>query len=173
MRFILAILLNVIMPGTGLIVLGRLRTGLLSALLFTVCGELAVCGVFLSPGSIPPVVTIGSGAVAAGAWLLAQWMLKDRIGTLRDPALQHELAILREQAMAAIDRKEWQDAQGLLHIAMNIDPDSAETMVLWARLVTALGRFREGRKAWKRVINSGHEQYRREAITTLERLPKA
>ena len=45
-------------------------------------------------------------------------------------------------------------------------------MVLWARLMTALGRFKDSRRAWKRVINTGDERYLREAVSTMDRLPQ-
>lgn len=172
MRFLAAVILNVVMPGAGLIVLGRPRTGLISAVLFTVSAETAVAGALLAPAMIPPWLLIGSGVMAGATWLMAQWMLRDRISTLRDPALQHELDLLRQQATEAIERSELQDARGILHIARNIDPDSVDTMVLWARLTTALGRFRDSRRTWEHVARSGDPRFRREAINALEKLPK-
>jgi len=171
MRFALPVIVNVLAPGAGLILLGRFWTGLVLALLFGVCGELAICGALISPGGVPAWITAAAGALAAGAWLLGQWMLRDRIATLRDPALQQELAVLRNQAAEAVARGDLAEARGLLRIALEIDPDDVDTLVTWARLMTLLGRFDQSHKAWQRVACSGDERYRREAVEAIEKLP--
>jgi hypothetical protein len=172
MRFLAAIALNLLMPGAGLIALGRLWTGLLAAVLYTICAGAAIVGSLLAPASVPVALTIGGGGLAGATWLLAQWMLWDRLRTLRDPALASELAVLRAQATTAIERNDLQEARGLLAIALSIDPDALDTVVLWARLSAALGRFREARRAWRLVSRSGDAAQRREAVNAIERLPR-
>lgn len=171
MRFITAIILNVLVPGSGLVLLGRARAGLVAAVLFAICAELALCGVLIAPAAIPAWLTVAAGAMAAGTWLLGQWMLKDRLGTLRNPAFSHELETIRTDAVDAIERGAMVEAMGLLKIALDIDPDATETVVLWARLMTLLGRFNESRRAWHRVLRRRDDRFSREAITALERLP--
>jgi hypothetical protein len=171
MRFLVATILNVFAPGSGLMLLGHAWTGLIAAVLFAICAEVALVGVLLSPGGVPGWLTISTGALAAGTWVLGQWMLRDRIGVLRSPSLGHELQALRQEASEAIARGDLLEARDLLRIAADLDLDSAETMVLWAQLMMLLGRFRESRRAWKRILRTGDERFVREAITAIERLP--
>lgn len=171
MRFPAAIFFNLLAPGAGLILLGRSWTGLITVLLFAVCGELAVCGVLVSPAGIPGSVTTIAGALAGGTWLLGQWMLYDRIRTLRNPSLVNELAALRGEAAAAVARGDMAEARGLLRLALDLDPDSIPTLRQWAEISTLLGRFREARRAWKHVARTGDAQTVREAVRALEKLP--
>jgi hypothetical protein len=171
MPFVTAVILNVLAPGAGLILLGRAWTGLVVALLFAVCAELALCGVAISPAGVPAWLTLSTGVLAAGTWLLGQGMLRDRIRTLRNPSLSRELEDLRHEAAEAMTRGDLLEAEGLLRLAGDLDLGSVETMVLWAQLMTMLGRFAESRHAWRRVMRSGDERFIREAVGAIQRLP--
>lgn len=171
MRYVTAVILNVLVPGAGLVLLGRAWTGLIAALLFAICAELAVCGMMISPAGIPAWITIATGVLAAGTWLLGQGMLRDRIGTLRNPSLPHELATLRHEAAEAITHGDLLEAKGLLRLTMDLDLGATDTLVMWAQLMTLLGRFREARRAWNRVARSRDERFRRQSIEALQRLP--
>ncbi len=171
MRFLAAIVMNMLVPGAGLILLGRAWTGLTTAVLFAICAELALCGVLISPAGIPAWLTVAAGALAGATWLLGQWMLRDRLGVLRNPSLPRELETLRQDALRAIERGDLMEAQGLLRLALDLDPDAVETLVVWAELMTLLGRFRESRRAWRRVERCGESAYTRQAVQALARLP--
>jgi thioredoxin-like negative regulator of GroEL len=166
-----AILLNLVAPGAGLIALGRLRSGLFAALLFLCFAELAITGTLISPAGIPVVLTIAAGALAAAVWLAAQWLLRDRVRALRDPALGQELETLREQAAEAMHGGRYGEARGLLRLAFQLDPDATETLVLLGQLHTGLGQFDRARRFWHRVVRAGDTPYRREAVDALQSLP--
>jgi len=171
MRFVTAVIFNVLVPGAGLILLGRAWTGLVAALLFAVCAELAVCGVVISPAGIPLWLTVTTGILAAGTWVLGQGMLADRIRTLRNPSLPQELEALRREAAEAMARGDLLEAKGVLRLAADLDLGATETLALWARLMTLLGRFRDARRAWVRVSGSGEDRFVREAIDAIRQLP--
>ncbi len=173
MRFVTAAILNILAPGAGLILLGRAWPGLVTVVLFAICAEMAVWGVLISPAGVPGWLTLGAAALAAGTWLLGQWMLRDRLGTLRNPSLGRELEALRHEADAAVERGDLAEARGLLRLALDLDPDSPATVRQWARLMTLLGRFRESRRAWEHLIHVGDEPARREAVQAIEKLPDA
>jgi len=172
MRFVAAIVMNVLVPGAGLILLGRVEVGMAASILFTFCAEAAVCGMLIAPASMPAWVTVGSGSLAVAVWAVAQWLLKDRLVTLRDPELSKELYAICSEAEAAIARQELLEAKGLLQIALRTDPDSVETLVLWARLMTLLGQFLPARRAWRRVMKSGDARFAHEASEAIRQLPE-
>lgn len=170
MRFAAAAIMNILVPGAGLILLGRVETGLAAVVVFVFCAEAAICGVLIAPASMPSWVTVGSGALAVAVWAVAQWLLRDRLATLRDPDLGKEINAICSEAQAAMQRREFLEAKGLLQIALRTDPDSVATLVLWARLMTLLGRFSHARRAWRRVISSGDDRFAREAAAAIEQL---
>jgi hypothetical protein len=171
MRFAAAVLMNVIVPGAGLLLVGRVELGIATSVLFAFCAEAAFCGMLIAPAAMPPWLTVGAGSLAMAIWVVAQWLLRDRLATLRDPELQKELEAIRAEVVAAIQRKDLLEARGLLQIALRTDPDSVETQVLWARLMTLLGRFSHSRRAWRRILKTGDDRFAREAAEAMEQLP--
>lgn len=170
MRLIGAVVLNIVAPGAGLLALGRPRTGLLLAVLYVLCAEVVLCGVLIAPHGMPTWLVVGAGVLTLATWLLGQWMLKDRVATLRDPALRHELETLRSEALAAIERRDLAEAQAILRIALTIDPDCVETLVLSARLSSLLGKLHAARRTWRQVARSGDDRFVREAEHALRQL---
>ena len=63
-----AILLNVLVPGSGLVILRREWLGLCLALLYGLLAQTALWGVWLIPISIPRLVVVGSAISAAAVW---------------------------------------------------------------------------------------------------------
>jgi hypothetical protein len=147
-RFWLAILMNLLVPGTGLIALGRVWLGLAVALWFGLGAEVAICGSVLAPMSLPRWVTLTGGGLALAAWLAGQGLLIGRIRLLRDPNLPAELQALRDLAEKALARGEFAAAQSPLRVALSIDDADVPTRVLWARLLTQTGRTARARRAW-------------------------
>lgn len=66
------LLLNLTVPGTGLLCLRQWRLGLTTAAGFVVSAELALCGWLVSPAGIPRWLTWLGTAGAAVSWLAAQ-----------------------------------------------------------------------------------------------------
>jgi hypothetical protein len=82
-RLIVAILMNVTVPGTGLMVLGRAWLGFAVAVWYCLAVEVAVCGKLIAPVTTPWLMTAGSAVLAALAWLLGQGLVISRIRDLR------------------------------------------------------------------------------------------
>jgi hypothetical protein len=137
-RFILSSFMNLLVPGTGLILLGRTWLGV----------AVAVCGAWIAPAVIPAGVTLASAGLAAAAWLVAQGLLISRVRFLRDPNLPAELALLRQMAESAIARGDYRAARSALAVALSIDDADVATRVLWARLLTLTASRSRARRAW-------------------------
>src|SRR5262245_36201868 len=135
-RILPAIVMNLLVPGTGLILLGREWLGLGLTVAFGVTGELAAMGGLLAPASLPDSITILVIALAVVTWLLAQFFLWARIRFLRDPRLPGDLAALCETAESAIRRNDPESAWHALRLALAMDCTDLHSRVLWARLLT-------------------------------------
>lgn len=75
MRSPLSYLLNILIPGTGLIMREREWLGFLLALLFGACANVAIAGRLIAPDAIPPWLTIIAMIMGGFAWILAQALL--------------------------------------------------------------------------------------------------
>jgi hypothetical protein len=78
-QLIIASLMNIVVPGTGLIVLGRAWLGFAVALWFGLAAEIAICGKLVAPATTPWAVTATAAGVAGFGWLAGQGLLVARI----------------------------------------------------------------------------------------------
>lgn len=166
-----AILMNLLVPGSGLIVLGRVWLGIALAAWFGLSAEVAVCGWLIAPATIPLGITAGAAVLSALAWLAGQGLIIARIRFLNDPNLAEDLAVLRGLAEMAVDRKDWTAARSALRVALSIDDGDLRTRVLWARFLTLRGKNARARRAWQEVRQLDREQlFAAETQETLDRL---
>jgi len=166
--------MNVLIPGTGLIVLGQSWLGLAVAFWFALAAQVTACGVLIAPARIPGILVAAGAGLAGVAWLLAQWLLAARIRFLRDPGLADELSILRRHAEQALERSDYQAARSALLIALSIDDSGLLTRVLWARLLTATASRLRARRAWLRAARvDRNNEFAEEIRTALARLQAA
>lgn len=170
-RFWPAIVINLLVPGTGLIALGRVWLGVAVALWFGLGAEVAICGTVLAPMSFPPWVTVTGGGLAVAAWLAGQGLLIGRVRFLRDPNLPTELKALRELAEQALARGDLAAARSSLVVALSIDDADVPTRILWARLLSRKGSAARARRAWLEAQQLDTQQiYSAEIRQALERL---
>ncbi|MFQ5489271.1 MAG: hypothetical protein ACE5GE_01005 [Phycisphaerae bacterium] len=170
-RWRLAILCNLLVPGSGLIVLRRDWLGLALALLFGVFGQVALWGTLIVPAVVPGWLTTGSLAAATGIWLGAQWQLWERAKVIAGPALQHELSILSRQAQQYASEGHYAKAEDILRLALSINDEDLACNLRWAELMTLLGKSSQARRAWHRVLHldrkSQHRRQAQQALATL------
>jgi hypothetical protein len=74
--------LNLIIPGTGLLLAGRVRSGVLTAFIFGAAAEFFLIGTLIAPAAVPRQLTIAAAVAAAVIWAAAQWGLRN---VLRNP----------------------------------------------------------------------------------------
>lgn len=171
MRRKLAILCNLLVPGSGLILLRRDWLGLTAALLFGLLAELALLGWLIVPATIPGwLISVAAGAAVA-VWLGAQWRLWVRLRNTAGPALEAELSSLRRQAAEAIERRQYAEALGILRLALSLNDEDPDCRVQRAELLTLMGRLPQARREWERVLQLQptdlHRNQAREALASL------
>ncbi len=148
----LAILLNMLVPGSGLVILRREWLGLCLALLYGLLAQTALWGVWLIPVSIPGFVVIGSAISAATVWAGAQWLLMQRWRLVAAPEVELELDRLLVQADAAMDTGELESARRILLVARSLNDEHIGVNIRWGRLMQLMGRFHHARSTWRRVL---------------------
>lgn len=146
-----AIILNLLVPGAGLILLRREWLGLVLALLFDLCAQIGLWGWWLVPAMIPRWLT-GSAWVAVGlVWLGAQYVLVLRLRRAFGPGVDREVERLCQAAAEAMEAGDYRQAEEVLLVALTLNDESPCVNLQWAALMTVLGRFRQARKGWTRV----------------------
>ena len=172
MRSQAAIWVNVLIPGAGLIILRREWLGLTVALLFGVLAASGIWGCLITPASVG---TWSVGLLLAGAaliWLGGQFLLRRQLAVFSDPSLAGEVERLRQQAADSASAGDYSQALSMLRLALSLNDEDLDTLVQEADLLTALGRFREARRAWRQVERLDRRQrYRRRIVEALQRLP--
>jgi hypothetical protein len=166
-----AVVVNLFIPGAGLIVLRREWLGLALSVLFGVLSQLSIFGALIVPADIPRWVTWLSGAGALSTWALAQWLVRERVHFVSSPGLERELRTLCGRAREAIARKDWADANRVLRVATDLDDEDVEPILLWAELTTATGRVAEARRWWELLLRMDRSpDHREQALAALASL---
>ena len=80
----MAVIMNLTVPGTGLILLGWAWLGFAVAVWFGLAVEVAVCGKLIAPATTAWTLTVASAILGLCAWLLGQGLLAVRILQLRE-----------------------------------------------------------------------------------------
>lgn len=147
-RYGLAIGMNLLAPGAGLVLLGRVWLGVALAVWFALGAELAVLGWLIAPLSFPKWMVVLGAAIAGVGWLVGQGLLIGRIRFLSDPELPAEMGALCRLAEQEMSQGHLAAARSALRAALLIDDTDLPTRVLWARLVSMKGRPAQARRAW-------------------------
>lgn len=103
---------NLILPGSGLILLRKEWLGLTVSLLFAAFGNMAVAGLLVAPESLPAWLTWLAGIMTFATWTLAQVLLIRQRSEL-SAALRHAQALAQE-ARAAMSRNDMDAARVLI-----------------------------------------------------------
>lgn len=147
-RFWLAIGMNLLAPGAGLVLLGRVWLGVAVAVWFALGAESAALGWLIAPLSFPKWLLLTGAVVAASGWFVGQGLLVGRIRFLLDPNLPAEIGALRRLAETEMAQGRLGAARSALRAALMIDDADLATRILWARLISMQGRSTQARRAW-------------------------
>lgn len=160
-------LINLIIPGTGLILLRREWVGFLLAIVFSLGANAAIAGFLIAPEAIPFSLSALSVAVAAFAWGLAQILLHRQSKYLARTC--EDLAALLARSREAMTRGDFEVAGKTLTDAIELDGEDVEAHVLWARYCVQIGDRAQARHVWQRVCKlDSRRRYRSEAIAALD-----
>jgi hypothetical protein len=170
-RFILPSLINFLVPGTGLIVLGCPWLGVALAAWFVLGAEVSLLGLYFAPAAIPDMLVLVGVIFSLAAWGVAQGLLYRRFQLLRDPDLPGELGCLRVFAEQAMSQQDYKSARSALLMALSIDDTDLPTRILWARLLTLSASRPRACRAWRRAERlDSHAQYTCQIQEALDQL---
>jgi len=168
-----AVILNVLVPGSGLIVLRQDRTGGAASLVFALMALFGLWGLWIVPGSIPASVATAAGVGAVVVWLASQWLVWRRVNRVLGLAARRRLERCCELAADATADRRLNVAEAHLLEALRLNDEVVHVRVQWARLLVMLGRFDVARAAWEAVLDLDEEgSFHREAVAALDRLPE-
>ncbi len=144
-------LINIIVPGAGLIVLRREWLGLAVSLLFGLLAQIGVGGLWLFPAAIPQRVAVAALGLAGLVWLGAQWLTLRRIKSATGPIIEREILVLCHRADDAIASGRFAEADDLLLAARQINDEHPVVNRKLAESAARAGRRRDAVRAWRRV----------------------
>ena len=146
----LAWVLNIFVPGTGLILCRREWHGFSLALLFGICGNVALAGWLIAPRAVPAWLTWLAVAIAGGCWAASQWLLHHQLQLLRHCAAALE-AILN-QARSALRSGDLAAARMAIESGAALDDENLDLLVVSAELCERGGDDHGRRTAWHKII---------------------
>jgi hypothetical protein len=169
--FNLALAVNVLLPGSGLIVIRRPWRGLAAALFFTACGHVLIFTTLIAPQRFDPRVRGFALLGAAATWLAAQASLWRARGERQTQGRLQQLQICYDLADDAWRDRRPEDACSALCVALTVDDENPHTYARLARLLVRCGRYDEARGAWKKVAALDRAgEYREQRAAALEEL---
>ncbi len=131
--------INLFIPGAGLILLRRTWLGLALALLFSLSGHVVIAGLWIAPLAVPRVV-LGAVMVAAVlVWALTQWLVRVRIRLVLGGDARHALALLRDRAIETMQAGRYEESAGLIRQALRIDGADPELIALEKKITIRAG----------------------------------
>lgn len=163
----LSLLLNLLVPGAGLILQRREWVGFLLSIVFALGANAAIAGYFIAPEAIPAWLSAAGVGIAAFAWLLSQAMLHRQMRQLS--RRNEDLALMLCRSREAMERGDIEAVGQTLTEAIQLDDEHVEANVLWARYCVEIGDRDQARRVWQRVckLDLGR-RFRSEAMAALK-----
>lgn len=162
------LVLNLVIPGSGLIVRRREWLGFSLAMLFGICGNVGLASWLIAPEALPPWLTVVAFFMAGLTWLLAQILFLRQCRHLAH--CESGIRVLLEESRTSIESGDLDAARSALEAAATLDEEHVEVNVHWARLFERAGNEGEARSRWRRVIELDHHRdYQSEASAALSR----
>ncbi len=159
-------LLNLILPGAGLIVRRREWLGVALALVFGISGNVALAGLLIAPEALPAWMPAAAIVLCVLAWVGSQVLLRLQCRRLENCAKGVEALLAASRA--ALADGDINLAQESLESAVSLDEEHVEVNVLWARLCQQQGKPTEARQWWSRVAELDvRRRYRAEVASEL------
>ncbi|MCZ6683368.1 MAG: hypothetical protein O7D94_08770 [Planctomycetota bacterium] len=126
------LLLNILLPGTGLIVRRREWLGLCLVMLYGVCANVALASRWIAPESIPRPLGSLALTIAACAWILSQALYRRQGKILARQA--DSLAMLLKEAETALLSGDIRSAQAALLSGAAVDNEDPRLHALMKKV---------------------------------------
>ncbi|MCG8404959.1 MAG: hypothetical protein MI923_07165 [Phycisphaerales bacterium] len=165
---LMAWLLNVLLPGAGLILRRREWLGLSMAVLFAICGHIVIAGFLIAPETIPSWLVRLAVSLVVLAWCLSQYLCY-RQGLIF-ARTRRGLSNLLSEAHAAMKANDLAAAERALDSGLALDDEEVELHVLRARMFGLTGDRPAMLNEWRRVLKlDRHKRYRDEARDAMQK----
>lgn len=163
-------LLNILMPGAGVVWQGRPVVGLALAVVYAPALAVVLVAWLIAPLAVPAWLTVASAVTAGGAFTLAQLVLHQHLALRRDPAWRNHLATLHETANEQFDAGNYFEALLAVEELLEDDPEDIPAHLLRARIYAADGKYARARHAYQQLAKVDTlGQYRAEIRNALSR----
>jgi len=149
----IACLWNIILPGTGQILVRKYTKGTVLALLFAVSADIFLSSKFLLPYMADMPLTYAALAVAAAVWLFAQIDLAVRLKSMRAKDFQSRKDELLKAAQVAWLRDDYPLAEKNLRQILSLDERDIEAWVHLGKMLKSRGRTREARTCFLSALH--------------------
>lgn len=170
-RAALARLVNILVPGGGLILLGAVWRGLLIGVVFTLLADFALLATLLIPDDVPGWARVAAVVGAVAVYALAQLRVEQYVHRRRRDA-DHKLrrAALLE-ARARLEEQAFEAALAALAPIMELSDHDLLVAYRIAQALTGAERHDAALDAWRRVqVLDVHHIYRTQREDQLRRL---
>jgi hypothetical protein len=141
--------LNLCLPGLGLIVLRREWLGLSLAVVYGICGNVALAGWLIAPAAVPAWLTLLAFVLTVLTWLAGQLLHWRQMQS--QSRCESDMRVLLHEAQCALEKGEIESARVCLESAFALDDEHVELHLLRARLFALEGDHRAARKALRRA----------------------
>lgn len=156
-------LINYLVPGGGLILVGASISGVLSALLFTLSLSAALIGLLLFPDDLPQPWSGLSLGVALGTYFGAQWRYAQTMRSRADQAYSDLRRQVQQRVRQALLDDRPADAWKIVQPFMTEVECDLSLAFLVAQVLTRKGDEQAALHAWRRVRRlDRHRIYYRE-----------
>lgn len=161
---------NLLVPGAGLILVGRIRLGLLLGLLFAACGSFAIATILIFPDDFSRIVQAAAIALAAGTYFGTQvgWVRGVRVSGARGVAAERR-RVLRE-TQECLARGEAARALATIEPLAAQVPDDLLVACRLAQALSAVGDVPKARAAWRRVRQLDQHGIYRQQVREAEQI---
>lgn len=146
----MAWLFNVVLPGSGLIIRRREWLGFSLAVVFGLCGNVALAGWLIAPAAVPFWLTMLAVGLSGLSWVASQLLLHRQVVSLRRRAMG--LGVLLREARSALEAGDTKSAHLALESGAALDDENVELHVLRARLCALEHDHTGASAAWRHVL---------------------
>ena len=129
-----ALVINLFVPGAGLVLLRRPWLGVTLALLFSLSAHVVIAGLWIAPLAVPRVVLRVVAVAGVLIWVLTQWLVRIRIRLVLGGDARR--ALLRDRAIEAMQSGRYEESADLIRQALRIDDGDPELVALKKELAS-------------------------------------
>lgn len=151
----MALFLNLVLSGSGLILRRREWLGMSMAMMFAVCGHVAIAGWLIAPEAVPHWLTRFAVVLGAVTWVLSQYLFYRQGRILA--RMKQALASLLSEAGRAMANADLASARRALDNGVVVDEENAELHAMRAQLSAMEGDDRSVQTEWRRVLELDRE----------------